>query len=192
MGSGIAAHCANAGIPVLLLDIVPPKTRAATAVATRSPRARSTKLRKAKPAAFMTARNELLVSIGNFDDDLAKVKDCDLIIEAVVERLDIKRALFEKLEKLARRTRSSRRTRRACAIADMLVGRSEAFRKNFMVTHFFNPPRYMKLLELVAGPDTSAEANARRDVRRRTCSARASCGRRTRRTSSATASACTR
>jgi 3-hydroxyacyl-CoA dehydrogenase len=155
MGSGIAAHCANAGIPVMLLDIVPPDGKGG-----RNAFAQGAlqKLRKAKPAAFMAARNELLVSIGNFDDDLAKVKDCDLIIEAIVERLDIKRAMFEKLEKLAAPHAIVASNTSGLRIADMLVGRSDAFKKSFMVTHFFNPPRYMKLLELVAGPDTSAEA----------------------------------
>ena len=155
MGSGIAAHCANAGIPVLLLDIVPPDGKGG-----RNAFAQGAlqKLRKARPAAFMAARNELLVSIGNFDDDLAKVKDCDLIVEAVVERLDIKRALFDKLEKLAAPHAIVASNTSGLRIADMLVGRSEAFKKNFMVTHFFNPPRYMKPLELVAGPETSAEA----------------------------------
>ncbi len=115
---------------------------------------------KAKPAAFMHARNAILVETGNFDDDLPRIKDCDLIIEAVVERLDIKQALFEKLEKLAAPHAIIASNTSGLRIADMLVGRSEQFRKNFMVTHFFNPPRYMKLLELVAAPDTTADAKA--------------------------------
>jgi 3-hydroxyacyl-CoA dehydrogenase len=155
MGSGIAAHCANAGIPVLLLDIVPPDGKGGrNAFADGALQ----KLRKAKPAAFMAARNELLITTGNFDDDLAKVANCDLIIEAVVERIDIKRALFDKLEKLAAPHAIVASNTSGLRIADMLVGRSDAFKHNFMVTHFFNPPRYMKLLELVAGPETSAEA----------------------------------
>src|SRR5690348_3557168 len=98
MGSGIAAHCANAGIPVLLLDIVPPDGKGGrNAFAAGA----LDKLKKAKPAAFMHARNAILIEVGNFDDDLARVKDCDLIVEAIVERLDLKRAMFEKLEKLA-------------------------------------------------------------------------------------------
>src|SRR5688572_19285015 len=83
MGSGIAAHCANAGLPVLLLDLKTPSLAP---------------LLKAKPAAFFHPRNALLVSTGNFDDDLGRVADCDLIIEAVIERLDIKQQLFTKLE----------------------------------------------------------------------------------------------
>jgi 3-hydroxyacyl-CoA dehydrogenase len=157
MGSGIAAHCANAGIPVVLLDIVPPDGKGARNAFAAGALA---KLGKAKPAAFMHPRNALLVSIGNFDDDLAKVKDCDLIVEAIVERLDIKRAMFEKLEKLAAPHAVIASNTSGLRIADMLVGRSAQFRKNFMVTHFFNPPRYMKLLELVAGPETSPEAKA--------------------------------
>jgi 3-hydroxyacyl-CoA dehydrogenase len=149
MGGGIAAHCANAGMPVILLDL---KTEFVTGALD--------KLRKAKPAAFSHTRNALLIETGNFDADLARVAECDLIVEAIVERLDIKRALFEKLEKLAPHAIVASNTS-GLRIADMLVGRTEQFRKNFMVTHFFNPPRYMKLLELVAGPETSPEAKAR-------------------------------
>jgi len=158
MGSGIAAHCANAGIPVILLDIVPPDDKGGKGGRNAFAAGALAKLKKAKPAAFMHARNETLVSIGNFDDDLAKVKDCDLIVEAVVERLDIKRGLFEKLEKLVAPETIIASNTSGLRIADLLVGRSDDFKRHFMVTHFFNPPRYMKLLELVAGPETTAEA----------------------------------
>ena len=164
MGSGIAAHCANAGIPVLLLDIVPPSLteaqRASKAARDGFATGALDKLKKSKPAAFMHPRNALLVRTGNFDDDLAKVADADLIIEAVVERLDIKQALFTKLEAIAPHAIIASNTS-GLRIADMLAGRTPKFRANFMVTHFFNPPRYMKLLELVAGPETSADARAR-------------------------------
>ena len=168
MGSGIAAHCANAGIPVVLLDIVPPKL---TDAEKQSKAARDgfatgalAKLLKSKPAAFMHPRNAVLISTGNFDDDLAKVGDCDLIVEAVVERLDIKQALFAKLETLAAPDAIIASNTSGLRIADMLVGRTERFKQHFMVTHFFNPPRYMKLLELVAGPETSADAKARAEA----------------------------
>ncbi len=155
MGSGIAAHCANAGIPVVLLDIVPPKgDQPRNAFANGA----LEKLKKAKPAAFMHQRNAILIETGNFEDDLAKVSDCDLIVEAIIERLDLKQGLFEKLEKLAPPHAVIASNTSGLRIADMLQGRSETFKKNFMVTHFFNPPRYMKLLELVAGPETSPEA----------------------------------
>lgn len=164
MGSGIAAHCANAGIPVLLLDIVPPKLSDDEKKSKAKRDAFATgaldKLKKAKPAAFMHARNSILIETGNFDDDLARIRDCDLIVEAVVERLDIKQALFEKLEKLAAPHAIIASNTSGLRIVDMLQGRNEQFRKNFMVTHFFNPPRYMKLLELVAAPETTADAKA--------------------------------
>ena len=154
MGSGIAAHCANAGIPVLLLDIVPPDGKGGrNAFASGA----LDKLKKARPAAFMHARNAILIEVGNFDDDLARVKDCDLIVEAIVERLDLKRAMFEKLEKLVAPHAIIASNTSGLRIADMIAGRTEHFRQHFMVTHFFNPPRYMKLLELVAAPDTTAD-----------------------------------
>ncbi len=158
MGSGIAAHCANAGIPVLLLDIVPPDGKGG-----RNAFAQGAieKLKKAKPAAFTHVRNAILIQTGNFDDDLGKVADCDIIIEAIIERLDLKKALFEKLEKIAAAHAIVASNTSGLKISDMLEGRGQPFKQNFMVTHFFNPPRYMKLLELVAGPDTSAEAKAR-------------------------------
>ncbi len=160
MGSGIAAHCANAGIPVLLLDIVPPKATD-TSKAARDAFATGAlaKTLKARPAAFMHARNAILVSTGNLEDDLARTADCDLVIEAVIERLDIKQALFAKLETIAPNAIIASNTS-GLRIADMLVGRSEQFKKQFVVTHFFNPPRYMKLLELVAGPETTDEVKA--------------------------------
>jgi 3-hydroxyacyl-CoA dehydrogenase len=165
MGSGIAAHCANAGIPVVLLDIVPPKLSEADrqSKAKRDGFAAGAldKLKKARPAAFMHPRNQTLVSIGNFDDDLGVVAEADLIIEAIVERLDIKQALFEKLEKLAAPHAVIASNTSGLRIAELVAGRSETFRKNFMIAHFFNPPRYMKLLELVAGAETSPEAKAR-------------------------------
>jgi len=165
MGSGIAAHCANAGIPVVLLDIVPPKLSEADkqSKAKRDGFAAGAldKLKKSRPAAFMHPRNATLVSVGNFDDDLGLVANADLIIEAIVERLDIKQALFEKLEKLAAPDAVIASNTSGLRIADMVTGRSETFRKNFMIAHFFNPPRYMKLLELVAGADTSPETKAR-------------------------------
>ncbi len=165
MGSGIAAHCANAGVPVVLLDIVPPKAAEAKAASKAERDAFATgaldKLRKAKPAAFMHPRNAVLVSTGNFDDDLGRVADCDLVIEAIIERLDLKQALFAKLEGLLGPEALIASNTSGLRIADMLVGRGESFRRRFMVTHFFNPPRYMKLLELVAGPDTSDEARRR-------------------------------
>lgn len=158
MGSGIAAHIANAGIPVLLLDIVPPKLQG-KALESRDARngfaaGALKKLLKAKPAAFTHSSHAAQIEVGNFDDDLGRVKDADLVIEAIIERLDIKRGLFEKLEAIIEGDTIIASNTSGLRIVDMLEGRSDAFRSRFLVTHFFNPPRYMKLLELVRGPDT--------------------------------------
>lgn len=165
MGSGIAAHVANAGLPVLLLDIVPPKLSDAERQhkAARDGIAAGAlkNMLKARPAPFFHESNAALISTGNFDDDLARVAECDLVIEAIIERLDIKRSLFAKLDELVQGDTILASNTSGLRIADMIEGRSERFRKNFLVTHFFNPPRYMKLLELVAGPDTDPAVMAR-------------------------------
>lgn len=158
MGSGIAAHAANARIPVLLLDIVPralkdadkARKSARDAVAAGALKA----MAKTRPAPFFHGDNVHLVAVGNLEDDLGQLAECDLVIEAIIERLDIKRALFEKLDALLSGGTIVASNTSGLRISEMIEGRSERFRKNFLVTHFFNPPRYMKLLELVAGPDT--------------------------------------
>ncbi len=158
MGAGIAAHVANAGLPVLLLDIVPPnlddEKRKDKAARDSFAAGALKKLLKARPAAFFHNDNAQLVTTGNFDDDLDKVADYDLVIEAIIERLDIKQGLFAKLEKIMKGDAILASNTSGLRIKDMIEGRSERFKKNFLVTHFFNPPRYMKLLELVVGPDT--------------------------------------
>jgi 3-hydroxyacyl-CoA dehydrogenase len=165
MGGGIAAHLANAGVPVLLLDIVPPKIsdadRAVRAKRDAIAAGALDKLKKSKPAAFTHVRNAQLITIGNFDDDLAKVADCDLIVEAIIEKLEIKRDLFTKLDNLLSGDTIIASNTSGLRIADMMVGRSERFRQHFLITHFFNPPRYMKLLELVAGADTAPAVKER-------------------------------
>ncbi|MDB4927946.1 MAG: 3-hydroxyacyl-CoA dehydrogenase [Myxococcaceae bacterium] len=165
MGAGIAAHLANAGVEVLLLDIVPPNLTEAEkgdrAARNRFSQGGFDKALKSRPASFFHPSRATLVSVGNFDDDLAKVKDVDLIIEAVVENIDIKRKLFEKLEALAGPHTLVASNTSGLRIAAMLEGRGESFKKRFMVIHFFNPPRYMKLLELVPGAETDPAAFAR-------------------------------
>jgi 3-hydroxyacyl-CoA dehydrogenase len=161
MGSGIAAHFANAGVSVLLMDIVPPglsdAERADRAARNRFASSGLDKALKARPAAFFHKDRARLVSIGNVEDDLEKVRDCDLVIEAIIEQIEPKRALFAKLDALVPDHCIVASNTSGLRIADMMQGRSEAFRKRFLVMHFFNPVRYMKLLELVAGPDTSIE-----------------------------------
>ena len=155
MGAGIAAHMANAGLEVVLLDIVPPNL---TDEEKRDPRARNRFAAgglqgalKSKPAAFFHPSGARLVSVGNLDDDLDRLADCDLVIEAIIERLDIKRKLFERLEKVVREDCVVASNTSGLRIADMLEGRGDGFKANFLVMHFFNPVRYMKLLELVPG-----------------------------------------
>jgi len=161
MGSGIAAHFANAGVPVVLLDIVPrglseadandPKKRNALSEAALA------QTLKAKPALFFAKQNATLVETGNLEDDLGKLANADLVVEAIVENLDIKRKLFTRLEaELGADTIVASNTS-GLPIAQMLEGRGDAFRRRFLVMHFFNPVRYMKLLELVAGPDTDPD-----------------------------------
>jgi 3-hydroxyacyl-CoA dehydrogenase len=162
MGSGIAAHLANAGIEVLLMDIVPPnltdaekKNRAAR---NRFASSGLEKAIKARPAAFFSKDRARLVSIGNVEDDLEKLAAVDLVVEAIIEQVEPKRALFEKVEKVVKSDCIVASNTSGLRITEMMAGRSASFRQRFLVMHFFNPVRYMKLLELVAGPDTSAEA----------------------------------
>ncbi|AKT43971.1 3-hydroxyacyl-CoA dehydrogenase/enoyl-CoA hydratase family protein [Chondromyces crocatus] len=158
MGSGIAAHLANAGVEVVLLDIVPPNLNDSEK---SDPAARSRfaiggleKAVKARPAAFFHPSFAKLVRTGNTEDHLGELAGCDLIIEAIIEQIEPKRALFAKLEEVARPDAIIASNTSGLRIESMMEGRSEAFRKRFLVMHFFNPVRYMKLLELVTGPDT--------------------------------------
>ena len=155
MGAQIAAHLANAGIPTLLLDIVPPGETDRNRIA----RAGLEAAKKSKPAAFFTADLAALVSIGNFDDDLTRLKDCDLIIEAVVENLDIKRSLYEKVEQHRRPRAVVASNTSGIPLKQLAEGRSDDFRAHFLGMHFFNPPRYMHLVEIIrtewTGPEVS-------------------------------------
>jgi len=149
MGAGIAAQVANAGVPVLLLDIVRDPARrnavAEDAVA---------KMLKTDPAPFMSPKAAKLIEPGNIEDDLARVAECDWIIEAVVERLDIKHDLYAKLESLRRPGTAISSNTSTIPLDKLAEGRSDAFKRDFLITHFFNPPRYMRLLEVVTGPRT--------------------------------------
>jgi 3-hydroxyacyl-CoA dehydrogenase len=156
MGSGIAAHIANAGIPVILLDIVKP------GAADRSEIAKSAleRLKKTDPAPLMHERNARLITPGNLDDDLSLLADCDIIIEAVVERLDIKQALYAKLDKVRKAGSIIASNTSTIPLAKLIEGQNPTFQSDFLITHFFNPPRYMRLLEIVTGPATRADAVA--------------------------------
>ncbi|HEU5375414.1 MAG TPA: 3-hydroxyacyl-CoA dehydrogenase/enoyl-CoA hydratase family protein [Ktedonobacteraceae bacterium] len=154
MGAAIAAHLANVGIPSLLLDIVP-----ANAGSDRNKIARTglEKTLKAKPAAFYTPRAAALVTIGNIEDNLSDLAGVDWIIEAVVERLDIKHTLYTQIETVLRSGTIISSNTSGLPAHLLTKGRSEQFRRNFLITHFFNPVRYMRLLELVPDTDTAPE-----------------------------------
>lgn len=156
MGAGIAAQVANAGVPVLLLDIVrDPADRNAVAAGAVA------KMLKTDPAPFMSKAAAKLVETGNIEDDLAKVAECDWIVEAIVERLDLKQGLYEKLEAVRRPGTAISSNTSTIPLGHLVEGRSEAFRRDFLITHFFNPPRYMRLLEIVSGPESDADLVAR-------------------------------
>ncbi|MFY2562309.1 3-hydroxyacyl-CoA dehydrogenase/enoyl-CoA hydratase family protein [Corallococcus terminator] len=159
MGSGIAAHLANSGVRALLLDIVPPKAAPGEDTSTKAFRNKFAlgalaNMRKQKPSPIMSEQVFTAIEVGNFDDDMAKIADCDWVIEVVKEDLSVKQALFEKVEKHARKDAIISSNTSGMSIVGMTQGRGAAFKKNFLVTHFFNPVRYMKLLELVAGTET--------------------------------------
>ena len=155
MGARIAAHFANAGLPCLLLDIVPKD--AAPADRNKIVAAGLEAARKAKPAAFFSAAFASRVSIGNFEDDLSRIADADWIIEVVAENLEIKRALLAKVAQF--RKPGSIVTTNTSGLPVHLIaeGLPEEFQQHWAGTHFFNPPRYMKLVEVIAGPKTSKE-----------------------------------
>ena len=154
MGAGIAAQIANAGVPVVLLDIVPDGANDRSAIA----KGAIAKLQKAKPAPLMHKRNVRLIQPGNIEDDLGLLGECDWIVEAVVERLDIKQALYEKIDAHRRVDAVVSSNTSTIPLAKLVESLPDAMRTQFVITHFFNPPRYMRLLELVSNSETSASA----------------------------------
>ncbi len=150
MGAGIAAQVANAGVPVVLLDIVPDGAARRSALAEGA----VARLLKSEPAAFMHARAARLVETGNIEDDLGKLAECDWIVEAVLENPEVKQALYRKLEAVRRPGAAVSSNTSTIPLRILTDGMGEAFRCDFLITHFFNPPRYMRLLEIVAGPES--------------------------------------
>ncbi|KTT97017.1 3-hydroxyacyl-CoA dehydrogenase [Sphingomonas yabuuchiae] len=157
MGAGIAAQVANAGVPVLLLDIVPKDGADRDAVA----KGAVAKMLKTEPAPFMSPTAAKLVETGNIEDHLDKVAECDWIVEAVVERLDIKQALYARLEELKRPGTAVSSNTSTIPLGHLVEGRSEQFKNDFLITHFFNPPRYMRLIEIVTSEHTDAGVAAK-------------------------------
>ncbi len=151
MGARIAAHFANAGVPSLLLDIVPPD--ADGPARNKIAAAGLDGAKKSKPAAFFESSLSRLVTIGNFDDDLKKLADVDWIIEAVIENLEIKRSLLKKVEAIRKPGAIVTTNTSGLPVAKIAEGFSDDFRRSWFGTHFFNPPRYMRLLELIPTPE---------------------------------------
>ena len=155
MGARIAAHFANAGVPSLLLDIVPSD---AAGNRNRLAVAGLEAAKKSKPAAFMDPSLARLVTVGNFEDDLKRLSDVDWIIEAVVENLDIKRALLKKVEAIRKPGTIITTNTSGLPVGKIAEGFSDEFRRSWFGTHFFNPPRYMRLLELIPTPEADRAA----------------------------------
>ncbi len=167
MGSGIACHFANIGVEVLLLDIIPRELNEKEKkqglsledkiVRNRLVNDALTASLKSKPSPIYNSKFANLITTGNLDDDIAKVKDVDWIIEVVVERLDIKKSVFEKLDTHRSTGTLITSNTSGIPIKFMSEGRSEDFQKHFCGTHFFNPARYLKLFEIIPGPKTDTE-----------------------------------
>jgi 3-hydroxyacyl-CoA dehydrogenase len=158
MGGGIAAHLANIGIPVVLLDIPTPNLSEAEQA---DPKARNRlvqglydRMVKAKPANLARKDRADLITIGNTEDDFALLADCDWVVEVIIERLDLKQALMAKLEATCKPTAIISSNTSGIPIHQITDGRSDSFRARFLGTHFFNPPRYLKLLEIIPTPQT--------------------------------------
>ena len=156
MGAGIAAQIANAGTPVLLLDIVKPGLADRNAVAAGA----VAKMLKTEPAPFMSKDAVKLVEVGNIEDDLGKLAECDWVVEAIIERLDLKQDLYRKIDAVRRPGTAVSSNTSTIPLADLVRGMSDGFQQDFLITHFFNPPRYMRLLEVVAGPASNPQTVA--------------------------------
>src|SRR4029078_12744902 len=167
MGAGIAAHLANAGIPTLLLDIAPSDltpdeekkglSTDSPAGANRIVNSLFEAAKKLKPAPFMLADNAKLITTGNFTDDMARLKECDLVVEAVVENLDIKHKVFAEVKKYRKPGAVIASNTSGIPIESIAEPFSDDFKQYFIGVHFFTPPRYMKLVEIIPGKQTSGE-----------------------------------
>ena len=167
MGAAIAAHMANVGIETILLDIVPPElteddkkkgyTKESKVFRNKFAKNGLDTVLNSKPASLYLPKDAKLITIGNMEDDLELFGEVDWIIEVVLEHVSIKKSVFEKLETVMSPGTIITSNTSGILAQTLCEGRSENFRKYFAITHFFNPPRYMKLLEIVPGPDTLPE-----------------------------------
>jgi 3-hydroxyacyl-CoA dehydrogenase len=156
MGAGIGALAASAGVPVVLLD-VPASDGDADAPAKKG----IERQLKARPPAFMDADRAALVRVGNTRDDLAMLRDCDLVIEAIIEQLEPKRELYGRIESMIKPDAIVASNTSGIPMRLLVEGRGDAFRRRFLGMHFFNPPRYLHLLEVISAPETSDETLSR-------------------------------
>jgi 3-hydroxyacyl-CoA dehydrogenase len=156
MGASIAAHISNAGIPVTLLDIIPENATNRSIIAETAIQ----KLLKVEPAAFMYKNNARLITPGNTEDHLQWLADADWVIEAVIEHPQIKKSLYQKLEAVCRRDCLISSNTSTLPLSLLTEDMPDSFKERFIITHFFNPPRYMRLLELVSGSQTRPELMA--------------------------------
>ena len=154
MGSGIAAQITNAGIPVLLLDIVPDGAENRNVIAEGAVQ----KMLKADPAPLMVKRNAKLIECGNLEDDLDKLKECDWIVEVVLEDLSVKHETYKKIAKHRKKGSIVSSNTSTILLSKLTEGMDKDMLKNFMITHFFNPVRYMRLLEIIQGDATDQKA----------------------------------
>src|SRR5690606_1129715 len=154
MGAAIAAHVANAGVPVVLLDIVPKDAKNRNALAEGAIAA----MLKTNPAPFMHKKNARLITPGNLEDNLELLADCDWICEAVVENLAIKQDLYKRLDGVRKAGSIVTSNTSTIPLKSLMAGMPESLQKDFAITHFFNPPRYMRLFELVGGEKTRKDA----------------------------------
>ncbi len=156
MGGGIAAHVANAGVDVILLDIVPQGAKKRSELALNAVE----RMLKTEPAPFMEKRNAKRITCGNIEDDLALLAGADWIIEAVIEKLDIKQTIYRQIDSVRKPGSIVSSNTSTIPCGDLMNGMDESFQRDFLITHFFNPPRYMRLLEIVSGEKTRDEAVA--------------------------------
>src|ERR1043166_5510809 len=158
MGARIAAHFANAGLPCVLVDIVPPDLKSDAPPSERNRFARNglEAARKSRPAAFFSAAVADRISIGNFEDDLARCAEADWIIEVVAENLEIKRKLLSRVAQFRQPGAIVTTNTSGLPVHLMAEGLPDEFQQHWAGTHFFNPPRYLKLVEVIPGPKTSA------------------------------------
>ncbi|MBI3742135.1 MAG: 3-hydroxyacyl-CoA dehydrogenase family protein, partial [Chloroflexi bacterium] len=167
MGGALAAHCANAGLGVVLLDIVPNKLTADEEkknLTLESPQVRNRIVnagldaqKKIRPAAFFAPHVAERITVGNLEDHFNLLRDADWILEAIVENLEIKRVLMARLETVRKPTAIVTTNTSGIPIREIVANNSADFKKHFLGTHFFNPPRYLKLLEVIPGEQTLPE-----------------------------------